>query len=262
MGGCGECLAKFGLISFNILFLLSGIGVLGVGIWVKVDKNVVNMQHLVEFDSNDKQLEIAANILIGFGAFVLLISALGFFAACTQKKIFIGLYIAFLVLVFAGEFAGGITAAVFKGKIEDELPKVLTRSFKKYTPGKNLLAKAWDYMQVWLSCCGSEGYWNYAKVNFTKPNIHVPTTCCKLSKADPESPVAQNSTMCQQEASVSNQTVFTYLQKEGCYKSLEDAIKSHLGLIIGIGVGIAMLQLLGIVLACCVCRRDKDNDIY
>ena len=58
---------------------------------MKVDKNVVNMQHLVEFDSNDKQLEIAANILIGFGAFVLLISALGFFAACTQKKIFIGL---------------------------------------------------------------------------------------------------------------------------------------------------------------------------
>ena len=51
---------------------------------------MVNMQHLVEFDSNDKQLEIAANILIGFGSFVLLISALGFFAACTQKKIFIG----------------------------------------------------------------------------------------------------------------------------------------------------------------------------
>ena len=69
---------------------LSGVGVLGVGIWVKVDKNVVNMQHLVEFDSSDKQLEIAANILIGFGSFVLLISALGFFAACTQKKIFIG----------------------------------------------------------------------------------------------------------------------------------------------------------------------------
>ena len=72
------------------MFQLSGVGVLGVGIWVKVDKNVVNMQHLVEFDSSDKQLEIAANILIGFGSFVLLISALGFFAACTQKKIFIG----------------------------------------------------------------------------------------------------------------------------------------------------------------------------
>ena len=83
--------ALWNFFTLILYFQLSGVGVLGVGIWVKVDKNVVNMQHLVEFDSNDKQLEIAANILIGFGSFVLLISALGFFAACTQKKIFIGL---------------------------------------------------------------------------------------------------------------------------------------------------------------------------
>ena len=30
---------------------------------------------------------------------------------------------------------------------------------------------------------------------------------------------------------------------QGCYSSLEDAIKSHLGVIIGIGVGIAMIQV-------------------
>lgn len=264
MGGCGECLAKFGLISFNILFLLSGIGVLGVGIWLKVDKNVVNMQHLVEFDSKDKQLDIAANILIGFGSFVLLVSALGFFAACTQKKIFIGFYIAFLVLIFAGEFAGGITAAVFKGKIEDELPKILSKTFSQYTPGKNLLAKAWDYMQVWLKCCGSTGFKDYQHVNFTKPTQHVPLTCCKLSNKDPENPKPLDSNKCLEEATIpsSQNNTFMYLQGEGCYSSLEDAIKSHLGLIIGVGVGIAMIQLLGIVLACCVCRRDKDNDIY
>ena len=59
---------------------------------------MVNMQHLVEFDSQDKQLEIAANILIGFGSFVLVVSALGFLAACTQKKIFIG-FVSFTVSV-------------------------------------------------------------------------------------------------------------------------------------------------------------------
>ena len=33
------------------------------------------------------------------------------------RSSFLFQYIAFLVLIFAGEFAGGITAAVFKGKV-------------------------------------------------------------------------------------------------------------------------------------------------
>lgn len=65
---------------------LSGIAVLGVGIWVRVDKNVVNMQNLIEFNSDDKSLSTAAYVLIGFGSFVLLVSAFGFLAACCANK--------------------------------------------------------------------------------------------------------------------------------------------------------------------------------
>lgn len=59
---------------------------LGVGIWVRVDKNVVNMQNLIEFNSDDKSLSTAAYVLIGFGSFVLLVSAFGFLAACCANK--------------------------------------------------------------------------------------------------------------------------------------------------------------------------------
>lgn len=65
---------------------LSGIAVLGVGIWVRVDKNVVQMQDLIEFNSDDKSLSTAAFVLIGFGSFVLLVSAFGFLAACCAEK--------------------------------------------------------------------------------------------------------------------------------------------------------------------------------
>ena len=37
-------------------------------------------------------------------------------------------------------------------------------------------------------------------------------------------------------------TICDYLF-QGCYSSLEDTIKSHLGVIIGVGVGIAMVQV-------------------
>lgn len=69
-------------------FQVSGIAVLAVGIWVKVDKNVVSMQHLVSLDTSDKSLETAGWVLIGVGAFVLLISALGFLAAVKPNRFF------------------------------------------------------------------------------------------------------------------------------------------------------------------------------
>ncbi|XP_045175944.2 tetraspanin-6-like [Mercenaria mercenaria] len=271
MGSCGECFAKFGLITFNIIFLLSGIAVLAVGIWVRVDKNVVNMQNLVEFDSDDKSLSTAAYVLIGFGSFVLIVSAFGFLAACcaSKTKFFIVGYIAFLVIIFIGEFAGGITAAVFKGKIDDNLPDVLSDSFKKYEPGKgHLLAKAWDYMQTWLHCCGSGGPKDYKNVNFTSLTQHVPKTCCKLSNSDPEDAKPENAAACQIEALwFQNDTqgkTYSNVQTKGCYSSLEDKIKSHIGVIIGVAVGIAMFQLLGIVMSICICKRDRDdgNSVY
>ena len=44
---CGQYAVIYSMlfnISYNCILQLSGIGVHGVGIWLKVDKNVVNMQ--------------------------------------------------------------------------------------------------------------------------------------------------------------------------------------------------------------------------
>jgi len=76
-------------LEINVYMLyvqVSGIAVLAVGVWVKVDKNVVNMQHLVEIDSTDNALTTASTVLIIFGVGVLLIAAFGFFAACLPEK--------------------------------------------------------------------------------------------------------------------------------------------------------------------------------
>ncbi|XP_052802918.1 tetraspanin-1-like [Mya arenaria] len=270
--GCCDCLARFGLISFNFIFMLSGIAVLTVGVWVKVDKDVVNMQHLVEFDSNDKALTTASTVLVIFGVGVLLIAAFGFFAACLPEKckmgqrFFSGIYIFFLIVVFIGEFGGGITAAVFKGKIDKELPNILKKSLgPNYVEGNNLDAKAWNYIQVWLGCCGSNNAKDYVGANFTDPTQYVPNSCCVLSNHDAENPKPKDYPKCQEDAhKVQTNTTTTkdskYLQTKGCYDKFEQEIKSHLVLLIGVGVGIAMLELLGIVLAVYVCRRKEDDD--
>ncbi|KAK3610829.1 hypothetical protein CHS0354_039124, partial [Potamilus streckersoni] len=136
------------LFLFNTIFLISGIAILGVGIWLKVNKNIVNMQHLIQFDSKDPYLDNVAWVLIGVGVFVLLVGGFGFFAAFSQNKCFLFLYILFLIIIFLGWLGGGITAAVFKSQVEDGMKEILLKTFKEYKKG-NLVAIAWDYMQVW-----------------------------------------------------------------------------------------------------------------
>jgi len=46
------------------------------------------MQHLVSLDTSDKSLDTAGWVLIGMGAFVLLVSALGFLAAVKPNRFF------------------------------------------------------------------------------------------------------------------------------------------------------------------------------
>jgi len=242
---------------------------MAVGIFVKVNPDVVNMQHLVSFDSGDNALGTAAYVLIGFGVFVLIVSAFGFFTACCgdSKKVFVIIYIAFLVIIFIGEFSGGISAAVFKGKIDKELPGILSKTFQSYQPDNSqLLTKAWDYVQTLLECCGSQNPGDYRNVNFTLPYQRVPLSCCKSNDKDPEHPKPVDLSTCLDESTAydTNTTSPTFVYKQlltsGCYDKLNSDIKSHLALIIGVGVGIGMLQLLGIVLACCICRKDKDDD--
>lgn len=68
-----------------------GAVVLGIGIWVRVDPNVVHMQDLIELDKDDKYLSLGSWLLIGFGALVLLVGVFGCVGGLTRSRRFLGL---------------------------------------------------------------------------------------------------------------------------------------------------------------------------
>ncbi|XP_052223175.1 uncharacterized protein LOC127839051 [Dreissena polymorpha] len=229
------------------------------------------IQHIVTLDSNESAFNTAATVLIIFGVVILMFAAFGFFFVCLPKRcsggkqLFGGLYIIFLSLVLIGELGGEIAAAVFKGKLDDQLPDILKKSLgSNYKEGNNLQAKAWDFVQVLLTCCGSKGPQDYYGTSFNNTNRHVPDTCCVLTNKDPEHPNVKNYFECQFEAYQIQHNVTSnssdFIHKEGCFTSFESQINGHLAQLVGIGVAIVMLELLGIVLACYVCRKGDDND--
>lgn len=58
---------------------------------MKVNPNLLNIQHVVELSSGDKYISTAAYILIGFGVFVLLVGLFGFIGGLKQIKCFLAM---------------------------------------------------------------------------------------------------------------------------------------------------------------------------
>lgn len=75
----------------NAYFQLSGGGILGAGIWLKVDPDSVNIQKLISVDSHDTAISSTAYVLIGFGGVVFLVGFLGCLGGIKQWKWALGM---------------------------------------------------------------------------------------------------------------------------------------------------------------------------
>ena len=249
---CCSGIARFLLITFDFIFWLSGAAILGVGIWILVDKNLQEYLDVIkDAMGNEDALRTAAYVLIGFGAFVFLVGFCGCCGAIRKSKCLLGFYILFLVLVCARELAAGIYVAIYKGDAEDKLNSGLTKSIQEQYNTK--LQWPWDFVQQELKCCGGIGIYDY--VNSTwwnarrSTNNVIPSSCCKLED-DGTAPAG-----CQTAA------VTDLYYDKGCKESLMDWVDEHTTIVIGVGCGIAALEIFGLICAICFCRH-MDEDKY
>ncbi|XP_076472175.1 CD151 antigen-like [Babylonia areolata] len=243
---CGASFARMLLIIFNFIFWLSGVAILGVGIWILVDPNLEDKIDVIH-TGDQEYFKHAAYLLLAFGAFIFLVGFSGCCGAIRNSKCLLGLYIFFLVLVFAGELAAGILAAVYKDKLEDEFKKGIIKSIEEdYLKNPD----SFDAVQKELECCGASGPKDYENSTWYKENekknisYEIPASCCKPNV---------NLKDCQERT---DQDSF---YKEGCQDKLVEWMEDHSTILIGVGCGIAALQIFGLVFAICLCRSIDDE---
>jgi hypothetical protein len=281
--GCGAKCAKVVLIIYNIIFMLSGLVLIALGIWLVADGRVQNLVNLTYNGSNSNLLRNAAIILITMGALVFVISILGFIGAIMENILLLTIYIIFLVIIFCGEICGGVIAIAFKDKIVYSLKGILGEqldqqlsSYSKtphyYNEGPNKTCYTsdagwlWDWAQITFECCGIVGQVDYKNrlndtYNFQKmcPNLaspNLPVSCCPLSAGKEfgdfhKLPDNQYDSQKIVDCSKPYTT--------GCYDSVARWIERYAPVLIGIGIGFAMLELFGIIFAVCLCRNTGDD---
>lgn len=242
---------KYVFFAFNFLFWVLGLATLGVGIAARIK--------LKDYDSllgNNGSVSTAMNILICAGVFVALIGFLGCCGAIRSNKTMLIIYAALVVLVFILEIAAGALAYTKKDAVVAAVVKTIKEEVvsnygkAKTTDAGKAIDKAMDKLQTTLYCCGIEGPKDYenntawrTKVNETNVALtKVPSSCCHSTKpaVNGACPIGNSQTV-------------------GCKTKVEKFLKDHIWQIGGVGIGIAFVQVIGVVVAV-VLIRDISHE--
>jgi len=229
------------LMVFNFIFWVTGVAVLALGVWMKLELHMyVELTTTYYWQS--------AYILMGIGAGIIII---GFLAClCTKKGTSLMLYAfsALLFLLFISELAVGIAGFVYKGKIQDGFKDGLDTAMSTYSSDA-MKKEAIDGMQAALNCCGKEGYADWFTIAWdgSAAADKVPKSCCTNQDALSS---CQNTNL--------NGTA-TDIDINGCYSKVTSFMESNFAIIGGVAVGFAFLQLLGCLMACTLAKSINKN---
>merc|ERR1712241_328536 len=106
-------------------------------------------------------IEQGAYILIAAGAFIFIISFLGYCGAIKESRVLLTAYGIFIVIIALLQVAAIVLAAIYKGPAGDEARKFAKYTLKKYyrdADHRDAVTLTWDFMMAELKCCGVNSY--------------------------------------------------------------------------------------------------------
>ncbi|XP_053164935.1 CD151 antigen [Hemicordylus capensis] len=240
---CGTICLKYLLFIFNFFFWLAGGAVMAVGIWTLAEKS----DYISLLQSNTYMA--TAYILVVAGVVVMITGILGCCATFREQRNLLRVYFILLLCIFLLEIIAGILAYIYYQQLNMELKQnlkdTMTQKYRK--EGEESVTSAVDKLQQEFKCCGSHNASDWSDSDWIKsPNASMrkfPDSCCKTI-----------TDLCGRRDHPSN------IYKEGgCITKLENFIQEHLKIIGAVGLGIACVQIFGMIFTCCLYRSLKSE---
>ncbi|CAI5664055.1 CD151 antigen isoform X3 [Oreochromis niloticus] len=133
--------------------------------------------------------------------------------------------------------------------LDEELKQNLkvTMQQKYQQPGEESITQAVDKLHQEFKCCGSHNFSDWSDsvwIQAAENERLVPDSCCKTPGE-----------LCGRRDHPSN----IYRVEGGCIMKLEKFLLSQLYILGAVGIGIAFLQLLGMMFTCCLYRNLKED---
>lgn len=225
MRNCFDSLLKNILILFNLVFSITGIALIGLGTYAKIHADNY-------FNFLGDQYVNTPIIVICVGIVIFVIAFFGCSGALQKNKCMLNTYATFLIIIFLAEIGAAIAIYNFKGDLKDVVTKNMKNGMNNYNKtGYEGVTKSWDLIQQDLKCCGVDSPQDWQNTTVVK----VPNSCCQ----------GEGVKGC---GANNDDKKF----KIGCLERFENQFRSHIAIVGGVAIGVCVIQLFGIVFACCI----------
>lgn len=262
--GCYACI-KYLVIIFNFLFWLAGIGVLALSIYT-----YVKASHYAAGSEEIKTLFTSLYILMAAGSLMTILGFLGCCGALRESQCMLGSFFFLVLIILIAEIVAGVWAAMNQKEVEDLITKELRRTIQDEYGANEVANRTIDAIQHDFQCCGAAGPsdWKNSKYNKrgsggdgfgdkvagalnTAGNAldiySVPPSCCRKSSSCVHTPLSTGGF---------DESVYS----DGCIKKLEDALKSNLTIVAGVGIGLGVIQILGLIFSIVLCCAIRNGE--
>ncbi|XP_075696024.1 leukocyte antigen CD37-like isoform X2 [Rhinoderma darwinii] len=268
MKGCLS-VTKYFLFVFNLFFFILGGVLLCFGLWILFDRSSFASM----IGSSTPTLKIWSYVLSGAGILTMILGFLGCLGSLKEIKCLLGFYFAFLLILFAGQITVGVLLYTQRSSLNVAVGKYVENIIKSYgiVTNQTELQEGLDFAQEQMSCCGwftPEDWMKNQKISQNSSVNLYPCSCRNTSSFRPNSVIngTANGTDIFEPINEPRNGFCTATAKDnwpvyqrGCMNSIQAFIINNLICIIGVCIGIALLELFVMTLSMCLCRNLDQN---
>ncbi|XP_032180436.1 leukocyte antigen CD37 isoform X3 [Mustela erminea] len=209
------------------------------------------------------------------------LALLGCVGSLKELRCLLGLYFGILLLLFATQITLGILISTQRMRLERRVKEIVLETIQNYRsrPEESAAEESWDYVQFQLRCCG----WNSPRDWFSIPSLisnesevhRVPCSCYnssatndsavfdklsfpQFSRPGPLARPRHSTDLCVVPA---NSNIYS----EGCARSLQKWLHNNLISIVGICLGVGLLEVsvagLSLLLLRRALRRERQRQV-
>lgn len=215
-----------------LVFLACAVALMAVGIGVLFMFNQTVSQGTAS--------SVLLVVIIAVGAFLFLVAIVGCCGACQESYCLMVTFVIFLSLIVLVEVTTAIAGYVLRDKVRSEFNKDFRQRMKNY-PKQNQTDLFLDEMQKKFNCCGAANYTDWETVPL-EPKDRVPDSCCINVTAG-----------CGVNFKVKD------IHTEGCVEKIGAWLRSNVLVVAAAALGIAFVEVLGIVFACCLVKSIQSG---
>lgn len=209
-------------------------------------------------------------LMLSLGIYTFFTCCYGFIISVRESRGLITVMALLLSIAFLGQLASIFTAMMLRTEVEVGIPNVgdIQIDMAKYYKDDYIKGN-WDSMQRSLRCCGGMRYEiGYRSWESALKDTMVPDSCCHDWAQERNEGCGRRAvtTHTRNQATCNDIAIW----KDGCIEILQDMLQNDLldfaWVYIGIGLLLALLELITVVLACAyvaqISRRTKRDKMY